>query len=919
MAKDSWLTVSPMSGTGNAVLTNSSTLYKGRVERQTTVTAVVKGVESAKSYQVKQEPTAEYIELDDNVFEVDGDKIKIITISGRSNSPILNFSVPAGSEISMVAPSNYLLDGAVPVTSGESIPNDPGASREFTFSAKVSIPKNTVGERLGEVIITGSSSFVSKKVTVVQSTSTYSIIYSAGDYVSVDKTSEIVDYGRIATATATLFQNTDEYSYSFSGWYEGGIKISSSLKLSVENITSSRTFTAIGSRIKKKYSLGFEISPEGSGTVSGGGTYDYGSEIQSEATPDTGYDFEKWVDEDGTEYTDNPYPGWFIDKNRTIQAIFALQSYQINLSSQYRIEESGNFITGVAGGQVSGGGTYDYGTLVTVRAATSVGYNFDGWYEGSTKVSDLTAYTFEAETGRNLIARFQRKWFTITFEAGEGGSVLPTSARVQYDGEASSTATASSGYKFSGWSDGTTSETLTVSNVRSDATYKAMFDTDAFIITGVAQYRDTDSVGSFITGENGGTVTGSGAYNSGDKATLTASYNTGYTLQGWYDGSGALISSAVSYVIESVSEDVTVYARFQRTWFTVTYIQGAGVEALEKTSERVARGNSVTSEKAVASIGYENPTWTKTSGLGTLTVSDGVATLSNVRANCKLTASASVVSYEITPIAYYRTASSGNYTEGTVGGTVGGGGTYNYGDSATITATAATGFAFAGWYTVGPTGGSYVSRQASYTISNITADRTLYARFYKRYYTINYSAGDYISSVSRTNESVSYGGTALGSTATLMATTAQYMYEFDGWYQGTTKVSSSLTWKPSNVTATATYQAKGRRILRSYNISVSLDKSVSERGSVSGGGTYDYGSTATVVCNMMNTNDVFDGWYENGVRVSTDASYEFTVTDIRILIAKILYLDVSSTNISIGNTGGSKTFTVSTNTDWTIS
>lgn len=72
MAKDSWLTVNPMAGEGNATLTNSGTIHKGRLERQTVVTAVVKGIEAAKSYQVKQEPTAEYITLDKTSFDVGG-------------------------------------------------------------------------------------------------------------------------------------------------------------------------------------------------------------------------------------------------------------------------------------------------------------------------------------------------------------------------------------------------------------------------------------------------------------------------------------------------------------------------------------------------------------------------------------------------------------------------------------------------------------------------------------------------------------------------------------------------------------------------------------------------------------------------------------------------------------------------------
>lgn len=83
MAKDSWLTVNPMAGEGNATLTNSGTINKGRLERQTVVTAVVKGIEAAKSYQVKQEPTAEYITLDQTSFDV-REGASTITVSGKA-------------------------------------------------------------------------------------------------------------------------------------------------------------------------------------------------------------------------------------------------------------------------------------------------------------------------------------------------------------------------------------------------------------------------------------------------------------------------------------------------------------------------------------------------------------------------------------------------------------------------------------------------------------------------------------------------------------------------------------------------------------------------------------------------------------------------------------------------------------------
>ena len=1294
MAKDSWLTVNPMAGEGNATLTNSGTIHKGRLERQTVVTAVVKGIEAAKSYQVKQEPTAEYITLDKTSFDV-GEGASTITVSGKSNSPKITFSLGTGNDIPIVLPANYTANGLLTVN-GTSIPDDPGAVDEFVFSMQIPIPKNTVGKRTGKVSVTGSTSSVTGTVTITQATSTWTVTYSKGDYINtINKTSEKINWGGTATAVATLLANTAQYTYSFTGWYEGDTKISSDLSLSVPNITANRTFTAIGARTLNRYTLSFTITPTGAGTVSGGGTYDYGSSVKSTATPATGYNFTKWVDETGGESTTNPYPGWEITKNRTIQAVFTIKSYSITLAAQFRIAETGDFTGGTTGGTVSGGGTVTHGTSVTAKATPATGYSFAGWYEGSNKVSDDASYTFSATGNRSLTARFQRQWFTVTFTAGTGGSVAPTSARVEYGGEASSTATAATGYTFSGWSNGVKTAKLTVTNVTANATYAASFGINTYVITyaketgiasvtptsetvehganavgstaalttgynfdgwyngatrvstalkygptnvtsnmtltakatiktfaitGTAQYRDTDSTGSFTTGNNGGSVTGSGTYNYGSKATLTAAAAAGYTFQGWYDAGGTQVSTAASYVIDSVTAAVTVYARFQKNWFTVTYTRGTGVNALTKTTERVAYNGTVTSETAVASTGYNTPTWTKTSGTGTLTVTAGKATLSRVQSNCTLTASATINkytvsytknaniasisktsetvnyggtatctatlpantaqytysfggwyegstqvgtalalsvanitaartfeargvatvnkytltvvngsgsgtynygtkvtitasaiegktfskwsdgvttasrevtvtanatytaeyttntytvtyvkgtgiakisktsetvswganatgctatvttgytfdgwyngatrvstsltyaptavksnlsltakaninSYTVSPSAYYRTTDgTGNYTAGTTGGTVSGGGSVNHGGSITVTASAAAGYKFDGWYSAGASGGTLLSSSASYAISGVTASMTVYARFTRIYYTITYSAGDYvaslsrttervahganaagstmtvngttarysygvdgwysgstrvtssatyaptgvtanatytakgtrslrsytvtynkgsyISSVSRASESVSYGSNAAGSTATVMASNAQYTYGFDGWYNGSTRVSTSVTYAPTNITGAVTLEARGTRTTKSYTISVSLDSSAAGRGSVSGGGSYAYGASATVKCTKTNSQDVFDGWYEGSTRVSTSLSYTFTVTGARTLVAKILYLDVTPTSLSYGATGGSQTFKITTNTTWKIS
>lgn len=70
-----------------------------------------------------------------------------------------------------------------------------------------------------------------------------------------------------------------------------------------------------------------------------------------------------------------------------------------------------------------------------------------------------------------------------------------------------------------------------------------------------------------------------------------------------------------------------------------------------------------------------------------------------------------------------------------------------------------------------------------------------------------------------------------------------------------------------------------------YNISASVDPA--NAGSVSGTGSKAEGSTATLTFTpAVGSELVFDGWYENGVKVSAANPYSFTVEGARTLVAK---------------------------------
>ena len=155
-------------------------------------------------------------------------------------------------------------------------------------------------------------------------------------------------------------------------------------------------------------------------------------------------------------------------------------------------------------------------------------------------------------------------------------------------------------------------------------------------------------------------------------------------------------------------------------------------------------------------------------------------------------------------------------------------------------------------------------------------------------------------------------GDALGT----LPSSSRTGYTFLGWFtaaSGGTQISTS-TICYGNVTYYAHWQ------INTYTVSVALDSTSAGRGSVSGGGNYNYGATAIVICSMSKTGDVFGGWYNGSTKVSDSLSYSFTVSASVSLTALIYYIDVNPTSLDFEASGGTKTFTVSSNIDgWTIS
>ena len=130
------------------------------------------------------------------------------------------------------------------------------------------------------------------------------------------------------------------------------------------------------------------------GSVSGGGTYVSGTDVTVTAEPGAGYTFEGWYEGEVKISGDENYT-FTVTSDRTLEARFSLVRYTISAAAE-------------TGGSVTGGGTYDYGTQITLTATPKTGYRFVCWIEDTKQVSVNTQYTFSVTKNRTLKAEFEK-------------------------------------------------------------------------------------------------------------------------------------------------------------------------------------------------------------------------------------------------------------------------------------------------------------------------------------------------------------------------------------------------------------------------------------------------------------------------------------------------------------------------------
>lgn len=616
------------------------------------------------------------------------------------------------------------------------------------------------------------------------------------------------------------------------------------------------------------------------------GTYyrDTSQTITAKAAP-TGYSFVGWY-EGSNLISSSLQVSITMSANRTLVAKYQIKSYVVNAVS----DDTTKGIVSPAGQ------TVEHGKNATVTATRKTGYKFDGWYNGTTKVSSSATYTFAPTANITLTAKWSVYNITIPVNVSPigAGTTSPSPFTGQEGSTVNITATPATGYKFAYWTDGV-DDTHYTHNPQSVVmlsvkTLTAYFTLKSYTVTWNANGGTVSPASTTKT--HGSTL---GTLPTPTRAS-TAEYS--YTFAGWFTAAtgGTQITASTTVI-----KDVTYYAHWTATKrsYTATFNGNGGGTPSPST---------ITKEYNTALGTLPTCTRTGYTFLGWYTASSGgtkISTTTVVTKDITYYAQWSINSYTLTfnPNGGTVTPTSKDLEYNSAYGTL---------PTPTRASDAQYTYTFAGWYTAA-TGGTQVT-----TATKMAAkDTTVYAHWTSniRSYTVSYQTT--YGTLNKTSQSVAYNSKG-SCTLTMPDNTAEFTYTFVGWYTavngGGTKVGSELTLETPAITGTVTYYAYVTRSTKSYTHTFNPN----------GGGTVSpstitkaYNTALGTLPTVSRTGYTFVGWFDTSAASGgTQATTTTKVTGTKTWYARWSINSYTFTfDKNGGNTPSATTITKEYNTD----
>jgi len=408
------------------------------------------------------------------------------------------------------------------------------------------------------------------------------------------------------------------------------------------------------------------------------------------------------------------------------------------------------------------------------------------------------------------------------------------------------------------------------------------------IYTNVVMMRVIPNQLTALAGE-GGIVSGdtTGRYWSGRPINVMATANEGYDFTGWTVAGVAITggNNANPASFNMPLNPVTLVANFTIKTYTIEVSANPTTGGTVTGGGRYTHGTSVT-VTTIPNVGYNFIGWTE--GIDTVSRDNSYQFIAVDNRNL-------VANFELKK--YNVTVRPNNPAYGVVNIEGGFYGPFDHGSTIDITATTTLSYVFVNWTESGS--GTIVSELPNFTYT-VTKNVDLIANFkpVDRYFVniiVNPEGAG----------TVPDGAYYSGGTNITVTTTPNTGYDFVNWTIDGVVVSNVPSYN-FNVTANTTLVANFT--LKVYTVAVSAKPTTG--GNVAGGGRYEHGTNVTVTA-VPNEGYDFVEWTENGMPISGNASYQFTITDNRNLVAnfvlKTYRVTVRANNPAYGivNGGGS--------------
>ena len=424
------------------------------------------------------------------------------------------------------------------------------------------------------------------------------------------------------------------------------------------------------------YIIQVVVIPEEAGIVSGDGIYLHGEEVWLEASPDQGYRFLYWVENDeilmeAGETVTSTYV-FIADTDRMLHAHFEQKQFSIEATS-------------------SMGGSIDPAGIVSVSWGDDQGFTMtaSGGYDlidvevDGSSVGALTSYVFEnIQSDHTIHAVYGQKAYVISASVrpSETGDVSGTGT-FAHGAEVHLQATPLEGYRFRNWTEG--GQVVLEGNqvASADYTFKAL--SDRALTANFALMEYTVSVD--VIPDDGGFINGIGVYNHGQTASLEAHAADGFEFQYWKeDGEvltedGVVVSSTYSFKVENHRH---FEAHFSPMEFLIHAAASAGGTIEPSGTIPVSFGQS-RSFFIMPDEGYYIAD-VEVDGLGVGAVAS--YTFDDVSSDHDIYALFAARHYEVVAL-----------SEPDVGGVVSGTGTYQHGQLVTLTAIPSDDYEFVKW------------------------------------------------------------------------------------------------------------------------------------------------------------------------------------------------------------------------------